>query len=49
MLSRANGTQTELRFKQDGIWTPDAYKAKADKARKRKGKKNQGDLIVLDK
>ncbi len=49
MLSRASGTQTELRFKQDGVWTPDAYKAKADKARKRKGKKNQGDLIVLDK
>lgn len=49
MLSRANGTQTELRFKQDGIWTPDAYKAKADKARKRKGKKNRGELIVLDK
>ncbi|HDR1252688.1 TPA: phage tail protein [Pasteurella multocida] len=49
ILSRANGTQTELRFKQDGIWTPDAYKSKADKARKRKGKKNQGDLIVLDK
>lgn len=49
MLSRNGGTQTELRFKQDGIWTPDAYSAKAEKARKRKGKKgkkkNQGDLI----
>ena len=48
MLSRNGGTQTELRFKQDGIWTPDAYNAKAEKARKRKGKKgkkNQGDLI----
>ncbi|OZN24447.1 phage tail protein [Actinobacillus seminis] len=48
-LSRNGGTQTELRFKQDGIWTPDAYSAKAEKARKRKGKKgkkkNQGDLI----
>lgn len=47
-LSRNGGTQTELRFKQDGIWTPDAYNAKAEKARKRKGKKgkkNQGDLI----
>ena len=47
-LSRNSGTQTELRFKQDGIWTPDAYNAKAEKARKRKGKKgkkNQGDLI----
>lgn len=40
-LSRSGGTQTELRFKQDGIWTPDAYKAKADKARKRKGKKGR--------
>ena len=47
-LSRNGGTQTELRFKQDGIWTPDAYSTKAEKARKRKGKKgkkNQGDLI----
>ena len=46
-LSRNSGTQTELRFKQDGIWTPDAYNAKAEKARKRKGKKgkkNQGEL-----
>lgn len=48
MLSR-QGTQTELRFKQDGIWTPDAYSAKAEKARKRKGKKgkkkkNNGEL-----
>lgn len=46
-LSRNGGTQTELRFKQDGIWTPDAYSAKAEKARKRKGKKgkkNQGEL-----
>ena len=46
-LSRNGGTQTELRFKQDGIWTPDAYSAKAEKIRKRKGKKgkkNQGEL-----
>ncbi|MDO9745901.1 phage baseplate assembly protein [Glaesserella parasuis] len=42
MLSRAGGTQTELRFKQDGIWTPDAYKAKAEQARKRKGRKGKG-------
>ncbi|OOF86704.1 phage tail protein [Rodentibacter ratti] len=52
-LSRYNGTQTELRFKQDGIWTPDAYEAKAEKARKRKGKKgkkkkSEGDLIATD-
>ncbi|VEH67163.1 Mu-like prophage tail protein gpP [Rodentibacter pneumotropicus] len=40
-LSRHNGTQTELRFKQDGVWTPDAYSAKAEKARKRKGKKGR--------
>lgn len=49
MLSHQGGTQTELRFKQDGIWTPDAYSAKAEKARKRKGKKgkkkkNNGEL-----
>lgn len=49
MLSRQGGTQTELRFKQDGIWTPDAYSAKAEKARKCKGKKgkkkkNNGEL-----
>ena len=49
MLSRQGGTQTELRFKQDGIWTPDAYSAKAEKARKRKDKKgkkkkNNGEL-----
>ncbi|QQF77884.1 phage tail protein [Histophilus somni] len=44
-LSRSAGTQTELRFKQDGIWTPDAYKSKADKARKRKGKKRKEDLV----
>ncbi len=25
MLSRMDGTQTELRLKEDGIWTPDAY------------------------
>ncbi|MGX2968808.1 phage baseplate assembly protein [Ursidibacter arcticus] len=42
MLSRMGGTQTELRLKQDGIWTPDAYQAKAEKAKKRKGKKGKG-------
>lgn len=40
-LSRQGGTQTELRFKQDGVWTPDAYQAKAEQARKRKGKKGK--------
>ena len=41
MLSKTEGTRTELRFKQDGVWTPDAYQAKAEKARKRKGKKGK--------
>lgn len=45
-LSRQGGTQTELRLKQDGVWTPDAYKAKAEKARKRK--KQKGELLILD-
>ncbi|MFV2030588.1 phage baseplate assembly protein [Neisseria sp. S1] len=39
LLSRFNGTQTELRLKEDGVWTPDAYPTKAEAARKRKGKK----------
>lgn len=39
MLSKTEGTRTELRFKQDGVWTPDAYEAKAEKAKNRKGKK----------
>ena len=38
-LSRSGGTTTELRLKLDGVWTPDAYQAKAEEARKRKGKK----------
>lgn len=51
VLSRTGGTTTELRLKQDGIWTPDAYVKKSKNARNRKGKKgkkNKGDLIVLD-
>lgn len=39
MLSKTEGTRTELRFKQDGVWTPDAYVAKAEQAKQRKGKK----------
>ena len=39
MLSRMGGTQTELRLKEDGVWTPDAYAKKAERARKRKGKR----------
>lgn len=38
-LSRNGGTITELRLKEDGVWTPDAYQAKAEQARSRKGKK----------
>lgn len=45
-LSRSGGTQTELRLKQDGIWTPDAYVAKSEKARKRKGKKGKDKSLV---
>lgn len=40
-LSRTGGTTTELRLKLDGVWTPDAYQAKAQEARKRKGKKGR--------
>lgn len=40
-LSRQGGTQTELRFKQDGVWTPEAYRANAEQARERKGKKGK--------
>lgn len=49
ILSRSEGTQTELRLKQDGIWTPDAYQAKAEKAKKRKGKKGVKDKDDKDK
>lgn len=45
MLTKFGGTQTELRLKEDGVWTPDAYAAKSEKARKRKGK---GKLLVSD-
>ncbi|CRZ20826.1 phage tail protein [Kingella kingae] len=38
-LSRMGGTHTELRLKEDGVWTPDAYPKKAAHARKRTGKK----------
>ncbi len=40
-LSKFDGTTTELRLKEDGIWTPDAYPGKAKKAQKRKGKRKQ--------
>lgn len=38
-LSRSGGTMTELRLKEDGIWTPDAYVKKSAAARSRKGKR----------
>lgn len=41
-LSRSGGTQTELRLKEDGIWIPEAYPDKSERARKRKGKGKQG-------
>ena len=46
-LSKAGGTQTQLRFKQDGVWTPDAYNRKAEKARKRKGKKGKKQVELI--
>lgn len=41
-LSRYNGTCTELRLKEDGIWIPEAYPEKSEQARKRKGKGKRG-------
>lgn len=38
-LSRMGGTQTELRLKEDGVWTPDAYPTQSKQARKRRGRK----------
>lgn len=38
-LDRSGGTRTELRLKEDGVWIPDAYGQKAERARRRKGKK----------
>ena len=42
-LSRMSGTQTELRLKEDGVWTPDAYPSKSKQARKRRGKRKAAD------
>ena len=39
ILDRYSGTLTELRLKEDGVWIPDAYPAKSEKARARQGKK----------
>ena len=38
-LSRMGGTQTELRLKEDGVWTPDAYPTQSERVRKRRGRK----------
>lgn len=38
-LNRNGGTLTELRLKEDGIWTPDAYVKKSAAARSRKGRR----------
>ncbi|MDO4434384.1 MAG: phage tail protein [Alysiella sp.] len=38
-LSRMGGTQTELRLKEDGVWTPDAYPTKSQQARQRRGRR----------
>lgn len=38
-LNRNGGTLTELRLKEDGIWTPDAYVKKSAAARSHKGRR----------
>ena len=38
-LNRMGGTHTELRLKEDGVWTPDAYPVKSKQARGRRGKR----------
>lgn len=38
-LSRMGGTRTELRLKEDGVWTPDAYPTQSKQARGRRGKR----------
>lgn len=50
MLSRSGGTQTELRFKQDGVWTPDVYKPKRESKQGQgwRKKQTQGKLLVSD-
>ena len=39
ILDRYSGTLTELRLKEDGVWIPDAFPTKSEKARARQGKK----------
>lgn len=39
MLNRYSGSCTELRLKEDGVWIPDAYTEKSERARGRKGKR----------
>lgn len=42
-LSRSGGTQTELRLKEDGVWTPDAYPQQSERARRRRGSRKAAD------
>lgn len=42
-LSRSGGTQTELRLKEDGVWTPDAHPNQSEQARKRRGRRKAAD------
>lgn len=41
MLSRTGGSQTQLRFKQDGVFTPDCFPDSSRRARKRRGRKGR--------
>lgn len=43
-FSRQSGTKTQLRLKEDGVWTPDAYPEQAKKARQRRGKKKNAQM-----
>lgn len=42
-LSRNGGTRTELRLKEDGVWTPDAYPQQSQRARQRRGRGKAAD------
>lgn len=42
-----NGQTTSLRFKEDGVWIPDAF-PREKKRRHRRGKKGKNDVAVVD-
>ncbi|MBH2948288.1 phage tail protein [Serratia marcescens] len=44
---RSNGQTTSLRFKEDGVWIPDAF-PREKKRRHRRGKKNKNDVAIVD-